>query len=92
MALAAGKVEDVEEAEAALLAAWLPFFQPCAIRYPKITYLGLAYANRPHAAGCDSFCSSILKSLTAVTTSIQMDLPVVAGVEDEDQRSDSRLF
>ena len=43
-------------------------------------------------AGCDSFGSSTWKSLTAVTTSIQMDLPVVAGVEDEDQRSDSRLF
>ena len=30
--------------------------------------------RRPHAAASDSFGSSILKSLTAVTTSIQMDL------------------
>ena len=46
----------------------------------------------PHAAGFDSFGFSISKSLTAASTSIQMDLAGRRGVEDEDQRSDSRLF
>ena len=36
MALAAGKVEDVEVAEAALMAAWPPCFRPCAASRSQI--------------------------------------------------------
>ena len=36
--------------------------------------------RRPHAAACDSFSSSILKSLPAATASIRMDQALGAGV------------
>ena len=39
----------------------------------------------PHAAGCDSFSSSISKTLTAATSSIQMELAFGAGVAVEDE-------
>ena len=47
---------------------------------------------REAIAGCDSFGSLIMKSLTAVTTPSQADLAFVAGVEVEGQRLGSRLF
>ena len=43
-------------------------------------------------AGCASFSSSILKSFTAATASIQKDLTLGAGVADGNQRSDSHPF
>ena len=39
---------------------------------------------REATAGCDSFGSLIMKSLTAVTTSSQADLAFVAGVKVKD--------
>ena len=60
----------------------------------KIYGLGVQGYQRPceGVAGCDSFSSSISKTLTAATSSIQMDLAFGAGVAGEDESFGFSLF
>ena len=48
--------------------------------------------RRPHAAGCASFVSSTLKSLTAATDAIQIDMAFGASIADEVRRADLQAF
>ena len=57
-----------------------------------VTVLPLTEKLMPHAAGCASFVSSTLKSLTAATEAIQIDMAFGASIADEIRRADLQAF
>ena len=51
-----------------------------------------SHGRRPHAAGCDSFSASTLKSLTEATAAIRMDLTFGGRMAGAGKRFDLRAF